>query len=302
MTFYGVINVSSGPDDNPDEFRQSLRDRLDKAGLTGDLHFGEGDELADIMEAAKDSDAEILLVGGGDGTIRHAARTAMQADMTLAILPLGTINLFARDLGLPLDWTKAVDALGKAEPTLVDTAEVNDTVYLCQSSIGLVPQLAKQRERMRDDGWLSSLLGLPARLAKALLYVRKRKLELSFADDDQTIQSWLTVVNNNQPDEPLKMMPRRSRLDRGHLAVHWANVDTRGGLLWLLFSYALNFMTANPHIQIRQVKAFEITSPNKQIEVGLDGEIMHMQTPLRFQIHPKSLRVLVPDATEVSDE
>jgi diacylglycerol kinase family enzyme len=298
MTFYGVINKSSGPDGPPDGFQQDLRDRLDKAGFTGDLHFGEGEELADLMDAAKDSDAEMLLVGGGDGTIRHAARAAMQADMILAIVPLGTINLFARDLGLPLDWPVAVDALGEAREIRVDTADVNDTVYLCQSSIGLVPQLAKQRERMREQGWVASLLGVPARLAEAVFHVRKRRLELAFEDEDATVRSWLTVVNNNRPDEPMRMMPRRSRLDRGHLAVHWANVDTRAGLLWLLLSYALNFMGANPHIQIRQVEAFEIAAPGEQIEIGIDGEVMHMQLPLRFRIHPKSLRVLAPPPSE----
>ncbi|NLF29699.1 MAG: hypothetical protein GX591_02285 [Planctomycetes bacterium] len=293
MNIFGVVNINAGQAEDSEAFRRELRDRLAGAGLTGEVRFGRGEELAGAMTAAAASGAEVLLAGGGDGTIHYAAQAAVEADMTLAVLPMGTINLLARDLGLPVRWREAVDVLPLCTPVLIDTAEVNGHPFLSQSTIGLVPRLARQREQIRGRGWLGGLAALPVRLVKSVLHARKRTLELRLEDHTHAIRTWMVVVTNNRPDKPLTVMLQRSRLDRGCLTVHWSDVRTRAGLLGLLAAYVSGCIGLTRHVATRESATVEIASTIPVIDVAVDGEILRMASPLRYRIHPRSLRVLM---------
>jgi diacylglycerol kinase family enzyme len=187
-----------------------------------------------------------------------------------------------------------VDLIAEGVPTEIDTAEINGETFLCQCSAGLVPRLAEERENVRDESWWRSLLYLPRRFRRSVLHLRRRKMRIAFPDESHEVETWLAVVTNNRPDQPFSLMLQRGRLDRGTLAVHWAQVSSRWGLLWLLLSYILNWMNTNPQVQIRDAESVKITSDRDGLKVDLDGEIRHMQGPLHYRIRPKSLRVLMP--------
>ncbi len=296
MKGFAVINAESGSVSglSSDELCSEVQDRLGQADIHAKVRCEPPDGLAEAMGQAKESDADILIVGGGDGTVRHAARTAMEVDMALAVVPMGTINIFARDLGFPMDWREAIDALGNAVQQEVDTGKLNDMTFLCQSSIGLVPRLAEQREQVRSDSWLRSLVAMPRRIRRVWSTVRKKHLALDIDGQSVATKTWMAVVTNNLPDKPLALLPQRTRLDQGALAVHWAKVKTRAGLFWLILSYVLNVMGINPQVKVQLGRKVVIEGYDGKLKVDLDGEIMELEPPLQYEILPRSLRVLVP--------
>jgi diacylglycerol kinase family enzyme len=298
MKGFAVINAESGSVSgiSADELCAEVKNRLSQVGIEATVRCEPPDGLSEAMDQAGDSEAEVLVVGGGDGTVRHAARTAMEGEMALAVVPMGTMNIFARDLGLPMDWREAMDALGDADQQAVDTGQLNGMTFLCQSSIGLVPRLAEQREKVRSDSWLWSLLAMPRRIRQVWSTVRKKHLALDIDEKSVATKTWMAVVTNNLPDKPLALMPQRTRLDQGVLAVHWAKVKTRLGLFWLVLSYVLNAMGINPQVQVQLGRQVNIQGYDGKLKIDLDGEIMELKPPLHYEIRPRSLRVLVPRA------
>ncbi len=297
---YAVINRRGGSviKMERDELVSEVRTRLEQIGLQAEVDCREGEELADAMQAAAESDAEILVVGGGDGTVRYAARTAMDNDMALMVLPMGTINIFARDLQLPMDWREAIQVMQRRRRIRVDTARMNDEVFLCQSSIGLVPRLAEQREEIRSGGLLRGIFQLPRRLKYLYHTLRRNQLRIETQGESLTGRTWLAVISNNLPDKPLSLMPQRSKLDDGKLVIYWANIRNRAGLFWLSLFYLLNLMAHSRQIHIHTTDSATVTSPEESIKVGLDGEVMGLSGRLEYRLVPRSLTVLVPEQSQ----
>jgi diacylglycerol kinase family enzyme len=120
------------------------------------------DELASSQERAR-RHFDIVVVGGGDGSVSAAASVLAGSNISLGILPLGTLNHFARDLGLPLELEGAVRLIAAGRVRLVDVGEVNGRVFLNNSSLGIYPHLVAERDRYRRHGparWLAAVFAL----------------------------------------------------------------------------------------------------------------------------------------------
>ena len=110
--------------------------------------------LAEAMREASRHDTDPIVIAGGDGTVNCAAAVAIESTMVLGVLPMGTFNHFAKDLGMPDDLSGAVRFLARADVIAVDVGEVNGRVFVNNASIGVYPKMVGEREDIRRRrGW-----------------------------------------------------------------------------------------------------------------------------------------------------
>ena len=280
------------------ELLQTIPQALRDAGLElVDPDVAEDAPLADKLEAALALSPEVLVVGGGDGSIRSAAARLAGGPVALAIVPLGTLNLLARDLGLPMEPEAAAAALRDATFREIDMAEVNGEVFLCQSVIGLPNRMGLHRERVRGRD------GFKARWRVVLGVVRawwryppqRLGLRLDAAPMRRVWTRAVSVVNNEYSEAPGQMF-QRGRLDGGVLALHAARDFGPWWVARLLAAMALGRWRRGAAMVSGTAAAVAIHSRRGHLRVMNDGEAMLLKTPLRYAIRPRALRVLAPPA------
>lgn len=252
-------------------------------------------ELARTLSALADSpDLDAVVVGGGDGTILTAVVAGLGERLPLGILPLGTLNLFARDLGLPLDPVEAARVLAGATIHDIDLAEVNGLPFAIWASMGMHPWVVRRRDHMQRGGMRKGRAMLLAAL-KAFRRFPLIDVTLSLPDGTVSVATpMLFITNNPWRDEPLPLS--REALDTGRLEIHVAACSGRLSLLWLFFEAVLGHWRASPRLRTYSAEAVRVTSRKRRMMVSLDGEVTVMNAPLVFRARPKGLRVLMPAA------
>lgn len=259
-------------------------------------------EVARHLAAALAHGADAVVVGGGDGTIAAAAARLKHGEVALGILPLGTMNMLARDLGIPLGLAAAADALAQGAIRAIDVAEVNGETYLCNAVIGSPSWLGRHRERHRGRASLRTRLAFAVAGLRAAW--RHRPMRLSVAlDGRRPVRLWTRAlaVANNRYAEGFGLVMSRARLDGGELALY---VARRYGLWWwvrLMAGMFLGTWRGARLVQERGATEVVIRSPRAALRVMADGEAHVLAPPLVFRIHPGALRVIVPRVPDAAE-
>lgn len=265
-----------------------------KHGHDVEVEFSAPDKLVAAIEAAAKRDVDVIVVGGGDGTVRSGARIAMQSGKTLGILPLGTLNRMARDLGIPLDVASAAAALAAGSTGRIDVASVNGQMYLCNSLIGLPPAYSAERARLRGRPFTERMTGY-AQVLKSILWSRKR---LHVTVDDGSEQKPLRVLSmavaNNAYCEKPGIGLTRPVLDGGELAVYASRHRSGWGMAKALVRAVLGRWKGDPHLEQFRGHDIVVRIARPQLKVSNDGELETMSTPLRYKTHPRALSILLP--------
>ena len=251
---------------------------------------------SDPAKAARNAVGEgfrTLVAAGGDGTIGAVASVAVDSNATLGILPVGTLNHFAKALQIPLDFEQAVDLIAAGRTDTVDVGEVNGRIFLNNSSLGLYPAMVVIRKNQEKLG-LSRGLALFWASLKSLL--RLPIIDVRLTADDTYIErkTPLLFVGNNEYEVGRLRAGVRNSLCGGQLFICVAAVDSRLELIRMSLRALFG--------RLQDVEGFEsflsteaiVESRRAMVRVSLDGEVVLMRTPLRYRIKPASLRVLVP--------
>ncbi|WBV44105.1 diacylglycerol kinase family protein [Pseudoroseomonas cervicalis] len=270
---------------------------LRQAGFTLDIVPEDAaPDLAGRLDAALAGGAPVLIVGGGDGTLRSAAARLAGTGVALGVLPLGTMNLLARDLGLPLAPEAAALALGQAEIRAIDLAEVNGEPFLCQSVIGLPNRIGQHRERLRGDLRLAARWRLGIAALRLFWRHPPLRLALRLEEGPRLRRVWtraLSVVNNAYEEAPGRLF-HRPVLDGGTLTLHVARGFGLGWILRMLLAMAAGQWRRSDALLSWRAATLSIHSRNRHLRVMNDGEALLLATPLQYRIHPGALRVLAP--------
>lgn len=295
-----VINAQSGTAlDFPDGTPAQL---LEQAFATEDLPIAVYSELPDRIEDRLNEQAaagpDVLIVGGGDGTLRTAAAIAMRNDLVLGLLPLGTLNRFANDIAMPLDLQKAIDslivAIRQRNEQSVDVATVNGRLFLCNSFIGLPPRFSQGRSRLRGRPLLTRVRGY-ATLVRQILR-RRHRLTLKIDDGQapEVVRALSIAVSNNLYDESGALMFKRPVLDGGVMGLYISQHRSVGALGRKLLLTALGRWRRDNAFSYRSVTSLTIAGRETHFMVSNDGEVEKIESPLEFDIKPKALRFLMP--------
>ncbi len=249
---------------------------------------------ADMQALARKAGAGggIVAAGGGDGTISAVAGGLVNCDGILGVLPMGTLNHFAKDLKIPLDLEGALRTLFTGAESRVDVGEVNGQIFLNNSSVGFYPQIVQERERLQrggDSKWYA--------FVQAVAHVMRRGIAIHVRLEDdqesaQTIDTPFVFVGNNPYEATGLDLGTRARLDCGSL---WLCTAPHAGpaTLLRLALQAVAGRVSKVDLLRRDVKNIQIRSRRRQLLVARDGEVGMMQTPLHYRIRPGALRVLV---------
>ena len=292
-----IISSSSGPPGNDDAAK-----RLDEAVRSLELNWeiwpaSNGYELFALAQRAAESDADVVVAGGGDGTLNAVAARLAGTDKILGVLPFGTFNHFAKDLNIPLDVGAAVMNIVAANVTAIDIGEVNGQIFLNNSSLGLYPKIVARREAERKQGrtkwvaFISALLRTVREYAPLRVYVT--------ADGRRFMRRTpvLFVGNNEYQIEGRSLGARRS-LDTGRLCLYV--LHNTGP--WGLFKFALRALIGRAwrikDFDALQARAIDVETKQKRMRVAFDGEVAEMESPLHFRIRAGALKVIVPAAKE----
>ncbi|MCU1353850.1 MAG: sphingosine kinase [Acidimicrobiales bacterium] len=301
MRFEVLVNCGAGSIDEAaaDGQLAEISQLLDGAGAAANVRtFDPGDMDAEVRKAAA-SDPDAVLVAGGDGTVGSAAGAAADAGVVLGVLPLGTFNHFARDLGLPADLAGAAAALATAQPRAVDVGQVGDRVFVNNSVIGAYPAMVDIRDGLREQRGWGKVRAVPVAAFHVLRRFPTHRLTLSTPDGRvrRHVRTPFVFVGNGSYDHEDGRVGERSSMDAGMLCVYVADVVSRWGLLRTVLHALLRGTEAATELESFETSELVITSKSRHLRVAVDGEVVSLEAPLRYRIRPGALQVLAPAPT-----
>lgn len=247
------------------------------------------------MQVARNSSAEILLAAGGDGTATGLAQVAIDTGRTLAVLPLGTANLLARDLAIPITLEGWFEALDTMVPRKMDVGEVNGRLFLHKVVIGAVPGIAAAREKLRGRGDLGAKLGFLGHFVRRLSRIRRFAAEITPSSGETRIERVQSIaIANNDYAEGLGQLFHRPHLDGGTLSLYLLRHLRVRDAVRLAAEMVLGNWRNDDVLEIENVRAVLIRTRWTRIRAMVDGEIETLVSPLRFRILPMALSILAP--------
>lgn len=268
---------------------------LEGAGLdSAEIELVDGGDCEVRCRTVAERGDPLLIVGGGDGTIGAAASALAGSETRLGILPLGTLNHFARDLGLPLDIAGAASVVAAGLAVAIDAAEVNGRIFVNNSSIGLYPTMVRARERQLRHNRRKKWLAMALALLQVLRRPMARRLTIETADFIAPHRTPFAFIGNNVYDTTLPTLGRRATLRGGELCLFVAKPRGPFGVLGLLLRAAFGRLDQAGDFEQHRAATVTIRSRHRRLTIALDGELFRLRTPLRYHTRPAALRVLVP--------
>jgi diacylglycerol kinase family enzyme len=289
-----ILNCKAGvghSDADVEKVRQAFADTGCDVEITP---LERGKDLRELAREALQEGPAILVAAGGDGTVSALADVVRETQTALGILPLGTLNHFARDLGIPLDLGQAAQAIAGGRRASVDVGEVNGSSFLNNASLGIYPKIVRERaERQRRFGHSKRTAMLWATLA---VLDRPSLVELRLELDDRVHECrapFVFVGNNDYALEGFEI-GTRARLDAGKLTIYTTRCSTAGGLAGLALRAIFGWLRQADDFMEAEVTTLRVESRRRKLLVAVDGEVKVMETPLEFMVRPRSLQVIVP--------
>jgi YegS/Rv2252/BmrU family lipid kinase len=289
-----LLNRGGGAVAADPEIAGKVADALKKGGVAADVELIDGGDCAVRCKAIAERGDALLIVGGGDGTIGAAASALVGTDTRLGILPLGTLNHFARDLGIPTDLDEACDLIAKGGDRRVDVAEMNDRIFINNSAIGLYPLMVVDRDVQRRRLGRSKRLAMLVASLRTLARFNHQRLTLTVNDEKARVDTPLLFVGNNNYRIDLGAPGQRERIDDGQLCVMVMRKKTRGGLIAASIRALFNRSRPDDMVYLDGVERLRVGSQRSQLAVSLDGEVVSSAPPLDYRIRKKALRVIAP--------
>jgi len=274
------------------------------AGLEGELISSEAGTLPERIELACAFTPDMLVVAGGDGTIACAAQRIAGTGIVLGILPSGTANVLARDLGIPIgDVAAAVGVLRDGRVREIDAAEVNGQLYLCGSMLGLPARLARYREMGRGKGSMTRVWLRFARAAfRAFARYGAPRVVLTVDGRPLELRAGAIMVTPNLLDDRTGRRLGRDRLDDGRLGLYALRQINLSAILRLLTRLILRGSRRDPDLHGESAREIVVTRMGRRaprtIRVMNDGEVSLMAPPLIYRIVPRAIRVMAPAESE----
>ena len=289
-----LLNPKSGISHLDD--RPALVARLfEAAGATARIVMLDANvETAGAVRAAVADGAASVVAGGGDGTVNSVASALVGSATPLGVLPMGTLNHFARDLGIPHDLPRAVATIVAAHTTRIDVGTVNARHFVNNSSIGVYPDIVVEREKLRQQGhrkWTA----LAIATARIVRYYRGLRVRLEANRKHERARTPFLFVGNNEYETEGLRLGARARLDCGTLFAYLAPRVHARDLPKLLALALLGRMRHTHTLEVFPASALHVDTPRRhRLRVALDGEVTVMTTPLKYSIMPLALTVIVP--------
>lgn len=254
-----------------------------------------GAQISENVRAAVDGGARIIVAAGGDGTVNAvAAELVSLEDVALAVLPVGTLNHFAGDLGMPEEIGDAVAVIAAGRTRQVDVGEVNGRIFLNNSSLGLYARLVVERERLQRHTELGKWPAMARATWSVLRDPNTFSVLLHAEGRELRRRTPFVFIGNNDYAIEGPHAGERSCLDGGVLAIYVLRPLTPWGLAMLAFRALTGHIASGRDLDKLRATSLVVESNHSGTEVARDGEVGTFDMPLRYRIRPGALRVIAP--------
>lgn len=284
------FNPSSGVGFGPPEIVE-LQDLASDA-LLDVIEVTPSVNIRKTIETRMEQGQRLFVAAGGDGTINHVAQALVTTEAVLGILPVGTLNHFARDLGIPLGWREALDVAARGATRQIDTGKANHRYFLNNISLGLYPEVVEKREEQRARGRWKAFAIAGYYAFKAFPHV---SINVETDHFLESIKTHLFMVSNNPYDlSRFGAEAPRVTLEGGQLSVYWLPHGPRIEFARVLARFLRGKIDAVGGLRVLRTRSVKVQTSHGKIRLGMDGELIEMRTPLLVQSVPASLLVKVP--------
>jgi len=283
-----IINTGSGPGTptGMDEIWRGLGDRAA-------IQFVHSQQLtAAVRDAAGDPAYEAVVVGGGDGTLSTAAGELVRSGQPLGVLPLGTLNHFAQDLGIPAALDEAVKTITEGDIARVDVGEVNGRIFLNNVSLGLYAHAIRQRDHRARPRFVATATAV----WQAFHWSPSYRVRVISNGTRLELRTRFLFVGNNVCELRFLDVGRRSRLDAGQLCVFVSHRPSRRGMLAQAGRALVGKLEEADDFESFCASGAMIEVNRTELALAVDGEAVRLRSPLHFRSRPGALRVIVPAA------
>ena len=291
-----ILNTGAGSAGAGDDPGARIREAFAAAGL--EIRLMPGQDVSLLARRAVRENHEVVVAAGGDGTVNAVATQVAGTKSALAVVPMGTLNHFARDAGIPLDIEGAVRTIAENHRSRVDVGVVNGRIFVNNSSIGLYPTLVIRREnrrRRQGSGKWTALFWA------SLTVLRKHPmLDLTLkANGSVTHQRTpLVFIGNNEYTIEGLNAGKRDGMQDGKLAIYVTRRHGRLGLVALGLRSMFGSLRDALDLEAFTAGDMTIATGRRHLAVATDGEVSIMETPLRYESRPAALEVVVPRKDE----
>lgn len=292
-----ILNARAGGDFSA--WLEENRPAIDAIANGGPVTLAkDGEEIEAAVQRALEAQCTAIVAGGGDGTLNAVASRLVGSDTLFGVLPLGTLNHFAKDLGIPLDPQEALETIAAGSQVAVDIGEVNGKFFLNNSSLGLYPDIVHERERQQGrlgrGKWIAFLWAVWGALRRAPF------LSVRLTVDGRTIQhrTPFVFVGNNPYRMEGFQVGSRVKLTGGMLSIYVAEGARRWRLVELGFRALFGRLRQAREFREYLANELEVSTPRRRMRISTDGEVRRMDPPFVYRIHPGGLRVIVPAARQ----
>ena len=285
------FNPSSGVKTSPAEL-SALEQAASDAGLEV-VRVAHGLDCISLIRDRMREGIRLFVAAGGDGTINSVIQPLIHTDAILGVIPAGTYNHFAKDLGIPLSWREALEVVVSGATRPIDTARINERFFVNNISMGLYPELVARREEKGRDypRWKARLYAAFGTLQK----FPHVAVTLDSEHHQEVIRTHVLMISNNSYDlSRLGIEAPRLALEEGRLSVYWLPHMPRLALTRFVAHYLAGRVREAPGFRSFRTSRIKVDSSKHHLHIGVDGEVVTMATPLLITIAPQSLSVKVP--------
>lgn len=289
-----LINPRSGTASRKSFREDSVRASFQRAGIDADVQIVDRRYLKDTLNVAQRSGVDAIVVGGGDGTMSTAAGVLMGGNVPLGVLPMGTSNHFARDLGIPSGMDDAVGVIARRTVRRIGLGEVNGHVFVNTSVLGFYPRVVQIRRSIRNRFAIDKRIARVLAGIASVPHFPRLKVYLDIEGETQSFVSPLVFIGTNPYRMNLFRFGAPVRGEGGELFVYIVRNRGRVGMIRLLARGLLRDVSMVKGVEQWAAPAFKIDVEVDTVSVFTDGELFTLTPPLYYRSIPNALPVLVP--------
>jgi len=290
-----IVNAAAGTAKGLPGIEREIARLFHQAGSDADvIALSHGQNPTEVAKEAM-TRASVVVAAGGDGTVSGVAAAVVDSHAALGILPVGTLNHFAKDLHIPIDLAEAVAVVVAGHQARVDVGRVNGRVFVNNSSIGVYPSIVEAREALQHAGhgkWAATAMAT----LRILRQDRRATIDIDVGGRRGRWRTPFVFIGNNEFAVDGLRLGARDRLDQGRLFVYVAP-RLRSRELPLLVAKAVlgrardsgDFETMSG----RELSVDVSTGPKAPL-VACDGEVLSMTSPLTYRACAQALAVIIP--------
>jgi len=289
-----IVTGESSGSTLPEEKERLIRDAFKDLNIQIELVILKSSEVEKKVKQLMDTDIDVIVAAGGDGTVSLIAGILAGSKTLLGVLPLGTLNHFAKDIGMPLDIKEAAEVIAKKNIKKIDMVEINGRRFINNSSIGLYPHIVKKRDKdqkiNKSNKWLAMFFAAIETLKKFPTF----NVTISSEGNAVHLTTSFVFVGNNKYKMEFFNPGIRDRLDEGLLTLCITRCKTRWCMIRLSFKAIFNMLHNEKDFEKYFVDEVTLNTRKNNLAISMDGEVVYMNSPLTYKIFPKLLSVIVP--------